>query len=61
MRFLDKFRRITSSGEYFAEIDGFRFMAIMWVLLFHSLHPILDNSHYVLRDNIKDFHFIKKN
>jgi peptidoglycan/LPS O-acetylase OafA/YrhL len=35
MAFLDKFRRITTTGDYFAEIDGLRFIAIFTVILFH--------------------------
>ncbi len=35
MAFIDKFRRITSNGDYFAEIDGLRFIAIFTVILFH--------------------------
>lgn len=33
--FLRRFRRITSSGNYIAEIDGLRFIAIFLVVLFH--------------------------
>lgn len=33
--FLQKFRRITTSGEYIPEIDGLRFIAIISVILFH--------------------------
>lgn len=35
MKYLEKFRRITTSGDYFAEIDGLRFIAIITVILFH--------------------------
>jgi peptidoglycan/LPS O-acetylase OafA/YrhL len=34
-RFLDRFRRVTSSGGFIAEIDGLRFIAIGAVILFH--------------------------
>lgn len=30
------FKRVTSSGNYIAEIDGFRFLAIFMVVVFHS-------------------------
>ena len=33
--FIKKFQRTTSSGRYIAEIDGFRFLAISLVILFH--------------------------
>jgi peptidoglycan/LPS O-acetylase OafA/YrhL len=33
--FLDRFRRVTSSGAFIAEIDGLRFVAIGTVVLFH--------------------------
>ena len=32
---LDRFRRVTSSGAFIAEIDGLRFVAIASVVLFH--------------------------
>jgi len=35
MQFIEKFRRITSSGDYYPEIDGLRFIAILTVVLFH--------------------------
>ena len=54
------FRRIISSGAYLPEIDGFRFIAIIWVVLFHSLYPILGNSHYKLIDGIKDYYLIDR-
>jgi len=33
--FFNRFKRVTSSGNFIAEIDGFRFYAIMTVLLLH--------------------------
>ena len=36
MRWLiGKLRRITSAGDYVPEVDGLRFVAILWVVLFH--------------------------
>jgi len=35
VKFLKSFKRITSSGNYIAEIDGLRFLAIFSVILFH--------------------------
>ncbi|MBN1342160.1 MAG: acyltransferase [Phycisphaerae bacterium] len=34
-RFRTRFARITSSGRFIPEIDGLRFLAISWVVLFH--------------------------
>jgi peptidoglycan/LPS O-acetylase OafA/YrhL len=34
-RFLSRFRRVTSSGNFIGEIDGLRFIAIGFVVLFH--------------------------
>ena len=35
MAFIDRFRRITSQGNYLPEIDGLRFLAITMVVVFH--------------------------
>jgi peptidoglycan/LPS O-acetylase OafA/YrhL len=43
--YLEKYRRITTSGDYFPEIDGLRFIAISTVVFFH----IISTIHY---DNI---------
>jgi len=43
-RFLEKFRRITSAGNYIPEIDGLRFVAIFWVVVWMHLPSIL-NTH----------------
>lgn len=43
-RFLEKFRRITSAGNYIPEIDGLRFVAIFWVAIWMHL-PSLINTH----------------
>ncbi len=42
--FLEKFRRITSAGNYIPEIDGLRFVAIFWVVVWMHL-PSLINTH----------------
>ena len=36
-RFLSRFRRVTTSGNFIAEIDGLRFIAIGTVVLFHLM------------------------
>lgn len=33
---LDSLKRVTSSGEYVSEIDGFRFIAILFVIICHT-------------------------
>ncbi len=43
-KFLEKFRRITSAGNYIPEIDGLRFIAIFWVVVWMHL-PSLLNTH----------------
>ncbi|HWR32425.1 MAG TPA: acyltransferase [Chitinophagaceae bacterium] len=43
-KFLEKFRRITSAGNYIPEIDGLRFVAIFWVVVWLHL-PGLMNTH----------------
>jgi hypothetical protein len=40
--FLEKFRRITSAGNYIPEIDGLRFVAIFWVVVWMHLPTILN-------------------
>lgn len=42
--FLEKFRRITSAGNYIPEIDGLRFIAIFWVVVWMHL-PSMMNTH----------------
>jgi peptidoglycan/LPS O-acetylase OafA/YrhL len=42
--FLEKFRRITSAGNYIPEIDGLRFVAIFWVVAWMHL-PTMLNEH----------------
>lgn len=41
---LEKFRRITSGGNYIPEIDGLRFLAIFWVAVWMHL-PTMMNEH----------------
>lgn len=43
-KFLEKFRRITSGGNYIPEIDGLRFIAIFWVAVWMHL-PTMLNQH----------------
>ncbi|NOT52000.1 MAG: acyltransferase [Chitinophagaceae bacterium] len=43
-KFAEKFRRITSGGNYIPEIDGLRFMAIFWVVAWMHL-PTMMNEH----------------
>lgn len=42
--FIEKFRRITSGGNYIPEIDGLRFVAIFWVAVWMHL-PTMMNEH----------------
>lgn len=42
--FTEKFRRITSAGNYIPEIDGLRFAAIFWVVAWMHL-PAMLNEH----------------
>jgi peptidoglycan/LPS O-acetylase OafA/YrhL len=56
-RFLDRFRRVTSSGGFIAEIDGLRFIAIGAVILFHlavnlsakapQMYGLAGNTHWL--------------
>jgi peptidoglycan/LPS O-acetylase OafA/YrhL len=43
-RFLDPFRRITSSGQFIPEIDGLRFLAILSVFIYHLAGDVLRHS-----------------
>src|SRR5271169_5423220 len=43
-RYLAPYRRITSSGQFIPEIDGFRFIAIFSVFLYHLAGDVLRNS-----------------
>ncbi len=52
MQFIEKFRRITTSGEYFAEIDGLRFIAILSVVLFHISCAVRAVTVDSLRDHL---------
>lgn len=55
MEFLSRFRRITTSGDYFAEIDGLRFVAIIWVVLSHSVRCLIQNPNYSNTGSINDY------
>ena len=44
--FLNRFRRITSSGLYIPEIDGLRFLAISWIFLFHFNDYLATARHF---------------
>jgi peptidoglycan/LPS O-acetylase OafA/YrhL len=44
--FLEKFRRVTSGGNYMPEIDGLRFIAIVWVAVLMHLTNIIDINIY---------------
>lgn len=41
--YLEKFRRVTSSENYIPEIDGLRFVAIFWVVVWMHLPNIINN------------------
>lgn len=43
-RFLEPYRRVTSSGRFIPEIDGFRFLAITSVFIYHLAGDILRHS-----------------
>ena len=44
--FLEKFRRVTSGGNYMPEVDGLRFIAIVWVAVLMHLTNIIDINIY---------------
>ena len=48
---INKFSRITSTGLYLPEIDGLRFLAILWVFIFH-LNGYLIKKFDVTAENI---------
>jgi peptidoglycan/LPS O-acetylase OafA/YrhL len=35
LQLLNKFRRVTSTGNYIPEIDGLRFLAVSWIFVYH--------------------------
>ena len=43
-RLLAPFQRITSSGKFIPEIDGFRFIAVLSVFIFHLAGTVATNS-----------------
>src|SRR5690349_457011 len=44
LRFLEPYRRITSTGQFIPEIDGLRFLAIFSVYIYHLTGVVLRNS-----------------
>jgi peptidoglycan/LPS O-acetylase OafA/YrhL len=44
MRFLEPYRRITSTGKFISEIDGLRFLAILSVFIYHVAGDVLRHS-----------------
>ena len=41
LQLLNKFRRVTSTGNYIPEIDGLRFLAISWIFVYHLNHYLI--------------------
>ena len=55
-QFLKHFSRVTSSGRFIPEIDGFRFIAIASVFLFHLTGQMGEKSqHFTLADAAQDW------
>ena len=55
-RFLRHFSRVTSSGRFIPEIDGFRFIAIASVFLFHLTGQMQQKSrHFTAADTAHDW------
>ena len=55
-RFLRHFSRVTSSGRFIPEIDGFRFIAIASVFLFHLTGQMEQKSrHFTAADTAHDW------
>ncbi len=44
LRFLDPYRRVTSTGQFIPEIDGLRFIAIFFVYIYHVAGDVLRRS-----------------
>src|SRR5690242_485135 len=44
LRFLEPYRRITSTGQFIPEIDGLRFLAIFSVYIYHLAGDVLRHS-----------------
>ena len=42
---LEKLSRVTSTGRYIPEVDGFRFLAIFLVLVFHALRSMVPENY----------------
>jgi peptidoglycan/LPS O-acetylase OafA/YrhL len=51
-RFLEPYRRITSTGQFIPEIDGLRFVAIFSVYIYHLAGDILRHSPPQLRTSL---------
>lgn len=55
-RFLSHFSRVTSSGRFIPEIDGFRFIAIASVFLFHLTGQMsVKSRHFTAADTAHDW------
>ncbi len=55
-QFLRHFSRVTSSGRFIPEIDGFRFIAIMSVFIFHLTGQMEEKSrHFTSADTAHDW------
>jgi peptidoglycan/LPS O-acetylase OafA/YrhL len=52
--YLEKYRRITTSGDYFPEIDGLRFIAISTVVFFH----IISTIHYDSISSVQGYELV---
>ena len=59
-QFVNKFRRITSSGSFIPEIDGLRFLAILTVILFHLQSLILLNPNFGAVIHTSNFRFLER-
>ena len=53
-KFLESFRRITSAGNYIPEIDGLRFVAIFWVVVWMHLPTMLDKHLFPAHNYIEN-------
>ena len=53
-RFLEPYRRVTSSGNLIPEIDGLRFLAIFSVFLYHLAGDVLRHSAAGFSETLQD-------